>query len=254
MAVIQLTNVNAGYGNDVNVIEDIQLTVDKNDFVAVIGPNGGGKTTLLKVILGLIQPISGVVRVFGDTPQKALGKIGYVPQIIQSVTFPISVLDVTLMGRLGSSKSFGKYNKDDIDVALDKLDQLGIKNLAYTRIDRLSGGQKQRVYIARALVSDPELLLLDEPVASVDSATQESFYHLLSELNRKITIMLVTHDVGAVSSYIKSIACINKKLFCHSESISGVDVAATYGCPFELITHDGIPHRVLHKGGVYEHN
>jgi len=253
MAVIQLTDVNAGYANGNHVIENINLTVNQNDFVAVIGPNGGGKTTLLKVILGLIQPTSGVVQVFGNTPYKALSKIGYVPQIIKSVTFPISVLDVTLMGRLGSSKIFGRYNQNDKDIALDKLAQLGIKNLADTRIDRLSGGQKQRVYIARALVSEPELLLLDEPVASVDSATQESFYHLLSELNKNITIMLVTHDVGAVSSYIKSIACINKHLFSHGESISSADVAATYGCPFELITH-GIPHRVLQKGGVCEHD
>jgi len=244
MALIQLNNVTAGYNRDHPAIENVDLSVKRNDFMAIIGPNGGGKTTLLKVVLGLLMPFKGEVKVFGKSPMHSREKIGYVPQIIPSRTFPISVLEVVLMGRMGSSRLFKKYSESDRNIAVEKLETLGVSHLAGKRIDQLSGGQKQRVLIARALAGEPELLLLDEPVASVDSETQHSFYNLLSNLNSRMTIVLVTHDVGAVSSHVKSIACINKHLVSHGETISEKDVAQAYGCPFELIAH-GVPHRVI---------
>ncbi len=244
MDLIQLTNITAGYNRDHPAIENVNLSVKKNDFMAIIGPNGGGKTTLLKVVLGLLKPFHGQVMVFGEKPAHSRKKIGYVPQVIPSRTFPISVLEVVLMGRLGSSKLFKKYTASDRDIAVDNLEKLGVSHLAGKRIDQLSGGQKQRVLIARALAGQPELLLLDEPVASVDSETQQSFYNLLSTLNIKMAIVLVTHDVGAVSSHVKSIACINKHLVNHGETITEKHVEQAYGCPFELITH-GVAHRVI---------
>ncbi|MCK5842344.1 MAG: ABC transporter ATP-binding protein [Candidatus Sabulitectum sp.] len=244
MALIELKNVTAGYSRDHPAIENVDLSVEKNDFMAIIGPNGGGKTTLLKVVLGLLTPFSGKVIVFGEKPAHSRKKIGYVPQIIPSRTFPVSVLEVVLMGRMGSSRLFKKYTEPDRTIAVEKLAELGVAHLAAKRMDQLSGGQKQRVLIARALAGEPELLLLDEPVASVDSETQHSFYNLLSSLNSRMAIVLVTHDVGAVSSHVKSIACINKHLVSHGETISGKDVEQAYGCPFELITH-GVPHRVI---------
>lgn len=244
MALIELRNVTAGYNRDHPAIENVDLSVEKNDFIAIIGPNGGGKTTLLKVVLGLLIPFTGTVRVFGKEPVHSRKNIGYVPQVIPSRVFPVSVLDVVLMGRLGSSGFFRRYTDRDRAIAVEKLEKLGVFNLAGKRMDQLSGGQKQRVLIARALAGEPKLLLLDEPVASVDSETQQSFYNLLAGLNSRMAVVLVTHDVGAVSSHVKSIACINRHLVSHGETISEKDVARAYGCPFELVAH-GVPHRVL---------
>ncbi|MCK5133173.1 MAG: metal ABC transporter ATP-binding protein [Candidatus Sabulitectum sp.] len=244
MALIELENITAGYNRDHPAIENVDLSVEKNDFVAIIGPNGGGKTTLLKVVLGLLVPYAGTVRVFGEEPAHSRKNIGYVPQVIPSRTFPVSVLDVVLMGRLGSSGLFRRYSDEDRSIAIENLEKLGVFHLAKKRMDQLSGGQKQRVLIARALAGEPELLLLDEPVASVDTETQHSFYNLLSRLNNRMAVVLVTHDVGAVSSHVKSIACINRNLVSHGETISEEDVVRAYGCPFELITH-GVPHRVI---------
>jgi zinc transport system ATP-binding protein len=248
MSLIELRKVTAGYNTEHPAIENIDLSVEANDFVAIIGPNGGGKTTLLKVILGLLVPFSGTVEVFGETPEHSRKRIGYVPQFVPDRSFPISVLDVVLMGRLGSSRLMRRYSADDRAAASEKLEQLGVMHLTEKRMDRLSSGQKQRVLIARALAGEPELLLLDEPVASVDSETQHSFYNLLATLNSRMAVVLVTHDVGAVSSHVKSIACINRSLVSHGDSITEEAVEKTFGCPFELISH-GVPHRVLREGG-----
>ncbi len=252
MNLISLENVTAGYNREHPTIKNVSLDVGENDFLAVIGPNGGGKTTLIKVILGLITPFSGTVELFGEPPVRSRKKVGYVPQIVPSRTFPVSVLDVVLMGRLSSTKKFGRYSHTDREAAIDKLEKLGVDHLASKRMDQLSGGQKQRVLIARALAGEPRLLLLDEPVASVDSETQQNFYNLLAELNEHLSVVLVTHDVGAVSSHVKSIACINTKLVSHGETISQHDVEKAYGCPFELIAH-GVPHRVIGIRGDTSH-
>lgn len=241
-SIIHLENVTAGYSREHPVLRNVNLSVEENGFVAIIGPNGGGKTTLLRVILGLMKPYSGTVEVKVER-----SKLGYVPQVIPNHSFPVTVLDVVLMGRLGRKGMFRRMTNDHRRTAMEKLHLLGVDSLAGKRLDELSGGQKQRVLIARALAGEPAMLLLDEPVASVDHETQSSFYDNLSQLNQNMTILLVTHDVGAVSSYVKSIACINTTLVSHGESLEEKDVEKAYGCPFELVTH-GVPHRVLGRG------
>ncbi len=250
--VIELDGVTAGYDRNRPVIDAIDLTVCRNDFLAVIGPNGGGKTTLLKVMLGLLVPWEGTVTVLGSPPERSRGSVGYVPQVIPEETFPITVMDVVLMGRLQSARRPGRFGRRDREAAVRNLERLDVGELAGSDMNSLSGGQKQRVLIARALAGRPEILLLDEPVASVDHETQESFFNLLAELNEELTVVLVTHDVGAVSSHVKNIACINRLLISHGDTITSESVARAYGCPFELISHGGIPHRVLGRSGKVE--
>jgi len=248
---IEIRDLTAGYAAGQPVIEDISLVVPANGFMALIGPNGGGKTTLVKVILGLLNPWKGTVRVLGASPARASERVGYVPQMVPGYSFPVTALDVALMGRLGITPPFRRYTAQDRSVSLENLALLGVETLAGKPMDSLSGGQRQRVLIARALGTQPELLLLDEPVASVDQETQESFFNLLSELNGKLAIVLVTHDVGAVSSHVKSIACINRRLVSHGSTLPPEAVAEAYGCPFELVAH-GVPHRVVGQAAGHE--
>lgn len=216
--------------------------------MGIIGPNGGGKTTLLKVILGLILPSKGEVKVFGRKPEENREYIGYVPQYpLFDREFPISVEEVVLIGRWGKSKYFKSYNQIDKQKAQEVLDLVGMLEFKNKQIGRLSGGQQQRVFIARALVTDPKVLLLDEPLASIDTLLQTGFYELLERLKKKMSIVLVTHDLTAVSIYMDKVACLNRRLFYHnSKEIRLEDLEATYRCPVDLIAH-GIPHRVLRK-------
>jgi len=247
-SVLELKNVTAGYKRDNPVIREVDLAIPERDFLAIIGPNGGGKTTLLKVMLGLLEPWTGTVELFGQSPPRTRSRVGYVPQVVPEEGFPVTVLDVVLMGRLKSRKVLKRFGTNDRETAAEYLKKLDIQDLAEKDMNSLSGGQKQRVLIARALVGQPDMLLLDEPVASVDHETQESFFNLLAKLNSEITIVLVTHDVGAVSSHVKNIACINSLLVSHGAEISSESVARAYGCPFELISHGELPHRVLERG------
>ena len=243
--VVRLENVWVHCGG-VPILEEINLAIHQHDFIGIIGPNGGGKTTLLKVILGLIKPDSGKIRVFGHPPEKSRKHIGYVSQYKAfDRDFPISVRDVVLMGRMGLYEMFKRYSEKDKKLAEHALKTVEMLNYRDRQIGTLSGGQQQRVLIARALVSNPELLLLDEPTAGVDASAQREFYELLKKLNEKTTIVLVSHDLTAVSVYVDKIACLNRKLFYHnSKEIRPEDIEATYQCPIELIAH-GVPHRVL---------
>jgi zinc transport system ATP-binding protein len=226
------------------VLKDASLTLFKGDFTALIGPNGGGKTTLLKLMLGLLKPDRGTVKIFGQKPSQIAHRIGYMPQEIGiNKDFPISVADVTLMGRLRSAR-FGGYSSDDKSAAQNALERVKMWEHRNRRIGELSGGQRQRVFIARALVSEPELLFLDEPTASVDSAYQSDFYDLLKELNQSVTIIIVNHDLMVISSYVKSVACVNRGLHYHRGPEISDEMIRMYHCPVELIAH-GIPHRVL---------
>ena len=245
--IISLKDIWVSY-NDINVLEDINLSIYGQEFLGIIGPNGGGKTTLLKVILGLILPSKGEVQVFGGKPEKNRKYIGYVPQYpLFDREFPISVEEVVLMGRWGKNKYFKSYNQADKQKAQAALDLVGMLEFKNKQIGKLSGGQQQRVFIARALVTDPKVLLLDEPLASIDTLLQTGFYELLARLKKKIAIVLVTHDLTAVSIYVDKIACLNRRLFYHnSKEIRLEDLKATYHCPVDLIAH-GIPHRVLRK-------
>jgi zinc transport system ATP-binding protein len=243
--VMQLEDVWVRY-DGVPVLEGIDLSVREQDFIGIIGPNGGGKTTLLKVFLGLVEPSRGRVTVLGRTPQEARGAVGYVPQHAElDRSFPISVWDVAMMGRLGRRGLLRRYTAEDRRAVEDALRQVDMLKHRDRQMGKLSGGERQRVYVARALATGPQVLLLDEPTASVDTRVMGSIYEVLRELNCQVTIVLVSHDIGVVSSYVKTIACLDRRLIYHeSKEITPDMLEAAYHCPVDLIAH-GLPHRVL---------
>lgn len=245
MTAIEVENVYFRY-ETTPILEEVNFKVEEKDFLGIIGPNGGGKTTLIKILIGLLKPEKGTVKIFGEPISKQNKYVGYVPQLFNfDNNFPINVRDVVLMGRLKPGLLLTKAkNKDQqiVEECLAKVDMLPYKN---ELIGNLSGGQKQRVLIARALSVQPKILILDEPTASVDSKAGRNFYELLRKLNEDITIIMVSHDIGVISQYVKKIACLNKKLVFHnSKEISREMLEATYKCPVDLIAH-GLPHRVL---------
>ena len=191
------------------ILKDINLTINKGDFLGIIGPNGGGKTTLIKLILGIYRPSKGTVRVMGKAPTRGREAIGYLSQFENiDLEFPITVREVVLMSTLGGPIHF--TTGEDIRKAQKALRRMDIEKLADRQLQDLSGGEKQRVFIARALATEPEILILDEPVANVDITTQDSFYALLKELNKTMTIVIVEHDVETLRKYTNQVACINK--------------------------------------------
>jgi zinc transport system ATP-binding protein len=242
---ITIRHMWAGYEHE-QVLEDINLTVFKGDFIGLIGPNGGGKTTLLKVLLGLLSPTRGEIKIFNMPVREGRQYIGYVPQVVAfDQEFPISVWDVTRMGRLGKRRLLQRYTADDDAIVGETLRQVEMFSLRHKPIGELSGGQRQRVYIARALVAQPQILLLDEPTSSIDPQVSIGIYELLRSLNASITIVLISHDMGAISSYVKTVGCLNRRLFYHDgPEITPDMLELAYQCPIDLIAH-GIPHRVL---------
>ena len=237
--VIEIENLFFDF-DGVPVLEDVNLKVEEREFVSLIGPNGGGKTTLLKLILGLLQPSRGRVRVFGLPPSKARTRIGYVPQNFQfDHKFPIGVEEVVLAGRFGLGPRFGPFGRSDRAAAAEALEEVGLAGFGGRAFSALSGGQRQRVLIARALVTEPELLLLDEPTSHVDTAVQEELSNLLGRLNERLTLVLVTHDVGFVSSKIKSVVCVNRNVYVHPTSeVSGEMICNLYGTDVRMVRHD----------------
>lgn len=231
----------------VPILEGINLSIKSNDFLGIIGPNGGGKTTLLKVILGLIKPSRGKVSVMGQPPFKGRKFIGYISQFnLFDRDFPISVFDVVLMGRYSKAGLFHHYTEEDKRTALEVLKTVEMLDYKERHVGRLSGGEQQRVFIARALVANPKLLLLDEPTASIDPDMQAEFYELLDRLKERMAIVLVSHDISAVSIYVSEIACLNRQLFYHgSKEVSAEELEKSYHCPIQLIAHGTVPHRVL---------
>lgn len=244
--LVEINHLYTGYNGE-TVLFDINLTILKDDFIGLIGPNGGGKTTLLKTILGLLPPQKGTLRVMGQSPQNGRSHIGYVPQLaIYDSDFPISVMDVVRMGCLGPKRLFKPYNKEDDAIVHERLEWVGMLKHKNRALRELSGGQRQRIYIARALATKPDLLLLDEPTNSIDVEAQQKVFDLLNDINQHgVTILLVSHDLAAISSHVKTIACLNREMHYHGEKeITPEMLQAAYGCPVELIAH-GIPHRVL---------
>ena len=228
------------------VLKDVSFSIKDRDFFALIGPNGGGKTTLIKLCLGLLHPEKGSIRIYGREPEKMRKILGYVPQNPNpNPNFPISVIEVVLMGRLSRVRIGSRYGGADYDIAMKTLSRVGMREHAESPIHKLSGGQRQRVFLARALATDPKILFLDEPTAGIDAPSQNMLFDLLNELNSTMTIVLVTHDTVAISRYIKTVACVNQRLFLHEEGkITKEMLDATYQCPVDLIAH-GIPHRVF---------
>jgi zinc transport system ATP-binding protein len=235
------------YYDGISILQGVSLSVEKGDFLGIIGPNGGGKTTLLKVILGLITPSRGKVYVLNRSPKSSRHLIGYVPQYNPfDRDFPVNVHDTVLMGCNGTRGLIKRYSKEDKERAQMALETVGMFTYRNQQLGKLSGGEQQRVFIARALVSRPRLLLLDEPTSGIDSAMQTDFYELLERLKKDVTIIMVSHDISAVSIYVDKIACLNHELYYHgSKEIEPEILEATYKCPVQLIAHGTIPHRVL---------
>jgi zinc transport system ATP-binding protein len=249
--IVQIRGVSFAYNGDV-ALQNVDLDIRRGDFIAIIGPNGGGKTTLLKLILGLLKPDKGVITVLGQSTQKASSCVGYVPQDAHiNSRFPITAMDVVLMGMLDPKKRWARKSASNRQDALAVLDRLEMATAAKRKIGELSGGQRQRVFIARALATQPKLLLLDEPTASIDTKGQADFFRMLKDLNKEVTICVVSHDLLAISRYVKSVACVNKGLHYHDQAeITGEMLEIMYpctveeACPVELVAH-GLPHRVL---------
>ncbi len=240
---IQIENVCFGYEGQA-ILDRVDLTVDEGDFLGIIGPNGSGKTTLLRMILGLLKPGCGGIRVFGRSPEEARHLVGYIPQHAEfDREFPVSAWEVVLMGRLGKAPLFGKYREEDYRAAEQAMRQVEVYDLRRQRLGTLSGGQLQRVLIARALASRPRLLLMDEPTASVDTRAEKDLYRILRRINQETTIVLVTHDLGFVSSIVKRVACLNRNLVCHPTSrLTSEIVEELYHGPVHVVQHEHVLH------------
>lgn len=246
--LIDINNLTVGYENKPNVLKDVSLTICDDDFLGIIGPNGGGKTTLLKSILGLIKPQSGSITFYDHGQKTASLNIGYLPQINQiDKNFPISVSEVILSGLTPSGHLFRKYNAKDKQKVCGVAERLGVEQLLTRSIGELSGGQLQRVLLGRAIIDSPKLIILDEPSTYVDKLFETNFYKLLGDINKDIAILLVSHDVGTIISQVKNIACVNQCLHYHSGSnISQEWLTNAYeSCPIEILGHGALPHRVL---------
>ncbi len=226
--------------NGEQVLSGVNLTVAPRDFAAVVGPNGGGKTTLLKLILGLLSPSAGSLLVLGRPPANARTQIGYMPQHPQmDYSFPVTVMDVVLMGRLGCGTGLGRYSRTDQQAARQALGQVGLADLGARPFHDLSGGQRQRVLIARALAGEPRLLLLDEPTANVDVRGEREVFELLKELNQNIAVVVVSHDLGFVSPYVQNVICVNRRVVSHPTSqVTGQVIAEIYGGEVNMVRHD----------------
>ncbi len=236
--VLQFEEVFFDY-EEQRVLEGVNLSVKSRDFASIVGPNGGGKTTLLKLALGLLTPSAGKVRLLGAPPEKTRFQVGYTPQhVLYDRAFPISVLEVVLTGRL-LGKTWGGYSQIDKEAARQALSRVGLHNLEKRPFRALSGGQQQRVLIARAICGTPKLLFLDEPTANVDPATGEQIMTILKELNKTMAILLVSHDVGFVASVVKNVICVNRKVVMHpTRELSGHHLQEIYGENYRAVRHD----------------
>jgi zinc transport system ATP-binding protein len=243
--VIEVEHLWVGYDQE-PILEDVTLTVEQGDFIGLIGPNGGGKTTFFKILLGLLSPWRGSVHILGGSVRRGRREIGYVPQHLDcDRTFPITVWEVVMMGRLGHRGLLQRYTADDAKQVTEALESVDLLPLRDRVIGTLSGGQRKRVYIARALATDPQILLLDEPMASIDPHMETHMYELLKDLNRHLTILMISHDIGAIASCVKTVGCLNRRLYYHGEKqITPAMLEMVYECPVDLIAH-GVPHRVF---------
>lgn len=246
---VVVENVSFAY-NDIPILEHVDLIVERGEFVTIVGPNGGGKTTMLKLLLGLLHPDTGSVRILGERPEKARLRIGYMPQhAFLDVKFPVTVMDVVLLGRIGK-RIGGRYRKKDRDMAEHALDEVQLSHLSDTLFSEISGGQRQRVLIARALCIDPVLLLLDEPTANIDPGVEQNLLEILQDLNRRMTIIMVSHDVGFVSQVVERVVCVNRRVVIHPTSeINGTLIKDIYGGDYCMIRHD---HRCSEEGHFHD--
>lgn len=243
--LFEIQSLTAGYDRG-NVLENVNLKVHEGDFIGVIGPNGGGKTTLLKVILGLVAPTDGRV-IFNESVLRK-SRIGYLPQMSAGDnTFPVTVNDVVLSGLMIHKGLLARMSRSDRVRAQIVIDEMGLTGLEKATLSELSGGQLQRVFLSRAVIGEPKVLLLDEPDNFVDATFENDFYTKLHDLNRRMAIMMVSHDIGTISSHVKSFACVNKRLHYHASPEITNEQLSSYDCPIQLVTHGRVPHTVLQK-------
>ncbi|MBN1915031.1 MAG: ABC transporter ATP-binding protein [Parachlamydiales bacterium] len=237
--VIDIQKLSFFYEKGVKILDNINLRIHEKEFLGIVGPNGGGKSTLIKLMGGLISPVKGKIVVLGKSPKTMRTEIGYVPQFSTCEKhFPISVRDMILMGRLGKTSWGGFYRKKDKAMVAKIMEELEISSWKDRPIGMLSGGEFQRVLIARALVCDPKILLLDEPVSSTDPQAEENIFDLLKRLNERVTIIVVSHDIGLISHYVHRVACLNITLVCHKTSqLTDVLLQEIYKTPIRFIQH-----------------
>ena len=238
-AIIEIRDLTFGYDAGNPVLDSINLTVKRGQSGCIVGPNGGGKSTLLRLLLGLLTPDRGTIRIFGESPAAARQRIGYMPQYHQlDGAFPITAVEVVLQGRIRRG-FWGWYTAADRAAAMASLEEMGIASLAPRSFAALSGGQRQRVLIARALACEPQLLLLDEPTANIDPGAEEQFYATLNILRRRMTVLTVSHDLGFVNREIDLVICVNRQLTVHQAGAFNAETAnAVYHHEVNLIQHD----------------
>ncbi len=242
MSYISISNLSVSYDGKV-ALDDVNLTIEPTDFLGVIGPNGGGKTTLVKAILGLI-PYNGKVVFDRELIVDGKPNIGYLPQITEfDTSFPISVTDVVVSGL--QKHGWVRFGKNEYRLAAEIIEKVGIGHIASMPIGAISGGEMQRALLCRAIISDPKLLILDEPANFVDNKFEKELYRILQKLNEKMAIMMVSHDIGTITSVVKNIVCVNKHVHRHRSNIITPEQLKNYDCPIQLITHGDIPHIVL---------
>jgi zinc transport system ATP-binding protein len=246
-SLVEIRKLSAGYGQNI-VLRDVDLSIKQFDFIGVIGPNGGGKTTLLKALLGLLPPVSGEIVYSDSMTEGKAHRIGYLPQINNiDRKFPITVFDVVRSGLMSRKRLTGRYSTEENERANDLMAEMGIFGIHNKAIGELSGGQIQRALLCRALVNNPKLLILDEPNTYVDNRFERELYEKLKVLNNKLAILLVSHDLGTISTYVKSYACVNSSLHYHSGNKVTPELLKSYECPIQIITHGEIPHTVLYN-------
>lgn len=244
--IIKVEKLSVAYDGK-TVLRDVDLTVYERDFLGIIGPNGGGKTTLIKTILGLKKTVEGKICFFHGGKIVRQLKMGYLPQYSSiDKKFPVSVQEVVLSGLNGQKPLFASFTADQRQLAQEVIAQMGLQGLERYPIGKLSGGQLQRALLGRAVISNPDVLILDEPNTYIDKRFEAKLYELLSEINKERAIILVSHDIGTVLQYVKSIACVNETLHYHPNTEISVDwLESNFNCPIELLGHGRLPHRVL---------
>ena len=253
--ILSLRDVSVAY-DGYAALEGVDLDIYDDDFIGIIGPNGGGKTTLVKAIMGAV-PYSGSITMADTLRRSNHTKIGYMPQVSQfDVRFPISIEEVVLSGLQTEKGFFGRYRREDKAKARDLMEQMGIAGLAQRAIGEVSGGQLQRALLCRAIIAEPRLLILDEPTNFVDNRFEHEFCNMVKRLSEKMAIIMVSHDLGTISSIVKSIVCVNGHVHRHNSNVLTEEQLLNYDCPIQILSHGHIPHTVLehHTGdGCHDH-
>lgn len=253
--ILSIRSLSVNY-DGMKALEGVDLDIFDDDFIGIIGPNGGGKTTLVKAIMGAV-PYSGTISVAEELRRGNHFKIGYMPQVSQfDMSFPISIEEVVLSGLQADKGFFSRYSKADKMKAHALLEQMGISDLASRPIGEVSGGQMQRALLCRAIIAEPKLLILDEPTNFVDNRFEHEFYRMVQSLSQRMAIVIVSHDLGTISSVVKSIVCVNRHVHRHNSNTLTEEQLLNYNCPIQILSHGHIPHTVLahHSGdGCHDH-